>query len=230
MQKEASHRYETASFFVFHLFVNLQTTFSNPRVISQEEALMKEDPVLVKNVLRNRSKAVERLYDRYAPSLLSLCYRYAGNLQDAEDILHEGFIKIIKSLPGFQPEHEGSLEAWMKRIMTNTALNFLRDHAKEMKNLEIDRVPESRVPVDDEPQELSLAHLPISQDQILQLIGELPAGYRAVFNLYVFEEYSHKEIGEKLNCSESTSKSQLSKARALLRAKIFETVNIYTIR
>jgi RNA polymerase sigma-70 factor (ECF subfamily) len=191
---------------------------------------MKEDLAIIKDILQNRSKAAEALYDRFAPALLSLCFRYAGNMQDAEDILHEGFIKIIKSLPDFQPRPDGSMEAWMKRIMTNTALNFLRDHAKDRKLLDIDKVMEKTNLPEEEHPDFELAHLPISQDQILQMIGELPAGYRTVFNLYVFEEYSHKEICEKLNCTESTSKSQLSKARAVLRAKISEKVNIYNLR
>jgi RNA polymerase sigma-70 factor (ECF subfamily) len=191
---------------------------------------MKEDLALIKDILNNRSKAVEALYDRFAPSLLSLCFRYAGNMQDAEDILHEGFIKIIRSLPDFQPRPDGSPEAWMKRIMTNTALNFLRDHAKDRKLLDLDKVMERTSLAEEEHPDFDLAHLPINQDQILQMIGELPAGYRTVFNLYVFEEYSHKEICEKLNCTESTSKSQLSKARAVLRAKISEKVNIFNLR
>jgi RNA polymerase sigma-70 factor, ECF subfamily len=191
---------------------------------------MKEDLALIKNVLRNRSKAVETLYDRYAPSLLSLCFRYAGNIQDAEDILHDGFIKIIKNLPDFQPRPDSSLEAWMKRIMTNTALNFIRDHAKERNLLDLDRIQDRISLKEDDPSEFDLAHLPVSQDQILQMIADLPAGYRAVFNMYVFEDYSHKEICELLNCTESTSKSQLSKARAVLRARINETVNVFNLR
>ena len=191
---------------------------------------MKEDLSLIKDVLQNRSKALEELYDRYAPALLSLCYRYAGNIQDAEDILHDGFLKIIKNLPEFQPRPGGSLEAWMKRIMTNTALNFIRDHAKNRNLLDIDRIQHTVNLSDDGPADLDLAHLPVSQDQVMQMIAELPAGYRTVFNLYVFEDFSHKEICEKLNCTESTSKSQLSKARALLRARISQKVNIYNLR
>jgi len=192
---------------------------------------MKEDLILIKDILNNRSKALEALYDRFAPSLLSLCFRYAGNVQDAEDILHDGFIKIIKNLPDFKPRPDGSLEAWMKRIMTNTALNFLRDHAKERKQLDLDQILDRiNLSAGDDPVEFDLAHLPINQDQIIQMIADLPAGYRTVFNLYVFEEYSHKEICEKLNCTEGNSKSQLSKARAVLRARINETVNIYNIK
>jgi len=191
---------------------------------------MKDDLALIKDILHNRTKALEELYDRFAPALLSLCFRYAGNMQDAEDILHDGFIKIIKNLSDFQPRPGGSLEAWMKRIMTNTALNFLRDHSKERKQLDLDKIQDKINLAEHEPVDFDLAHLPVNQDQILQMIAELPAGYRTVFNLYVFEEYSHKEICEHLNCSESTSKSQLSKARAVLRARIHETMNIYNIK
>jgi RNA polymerase sigma-70 factor, ECF subfamily len=191
---------------------------------------MKEDQALIKDILRNRSNAVEALYDRYAPALLSLCFRYAGNMQDAEDILHDGFIKIIKSLPDFKPRPDSSPEAWMKRIMINTALNFIRDHAKERNHVDVDKYQERKDLVNEEPADFNLAHLPLTQDQILQMIADLPEGYRTVFNLYVFEEFSHKEICEKLNCTESTSKSQLSKARAVLRARISETVNIYNTR
>lgn len=191
---------------------------------------MKEDQALIKDILRNRSKAIEALYDRYAPELLSLCFRYAGNMQDAEDILHDGFIKVIKGLSDFKPRPDSSLQAWMKRIMINTALNFIRDHARERNQVDIDRFQDRKDLAIEEQQDFDLAHLPVTQDQVLQMISELPAGYRTVFNLYVFEEYSHKEICEKLNCTESTSKSQLSKARAVLRARISETVTIYNTR
>ncbi len=191
---------------------------------------MKEDQALIKDVLRNRSRAVEALYDRYAPALLSLCYRYAGNIQDAEDILHDGFIKIIKSLQDFVPRPESSLEAWMKRIMINTALNFIRDHARERNHVDVDNYLMKKGLPEDEPSDFDLAGLPVTREQILEMIAGLPTGYRTVFNLYVFEEFSHKEICEKLNCSESTSKSQLSKARAILRARINETVKIVNER
>jgi len=191
---------------------------------------MKEDQALIKDILRSRSNAVEALYDRHAPALLSLCFRYAGNMQDAEDILHDGFIKIIKNLSDFKPRPDSSLEAWMKRIMINTALNFIRDHARERNQVDVDKYQDRKDLVNEETADFDLAHLPVTQDQILQLIAELPDGYRTVFNLYVFEEFSHKEICEKLNCTESTSKSQLSKARAVLRARISETVNIYNTR
>lgn len=191
---------------------------------------MKEDLELINDILDNRSKALERLYDRFAPSLLSLCYRYTANVQDAEDVLHDGFIKIIKHLPDFKPKQEHSLEAWMKRIMTNTALNFIRDHAKERFALDINDIRESGLKTEEETGEFDITRLSLSQDQIMQIITDLPAGYRTVFNLYVFEEFSHKEISALLGFSENTSKSQLSKARASLRLKIFELINVVNVK
>ena len=187
------------------------------------------EETLIKKAIARDAGAIEALYDRYAPALLSVCFRYCGNRDDAEDILHDGFIKIIQKIQTFKIRPDGSLEAWMKRIMINAALNFLRDHAREKKEVDLDAIQE-RLQIQEENTDFDLAHLPVTQDQILRLIGELPDGYRTVFNLYVFEDYSHKEICRQLNCSESTSKSQLSKARAVLRSKICETVNILNTR
>ncbi|MBP7678884.1 MAG: RNA polymerase sigma factor [Bacteroidales bacterium] len=192
--------------------------------------MMKLEKALIKDVLDNRSNAVEALYDRFAPAMLSLCFRYTGNIQDAEDVLHEGFIKILKSLGDFKPRQEHSLEAWMKRIMTNTALNFLRDHSREKRILDIDSVREKDFILEDDDVGTDIYSLSVTQDQIMELIAALPLGYRTVFNLYVFEDHSHKEICEQLGCSENTSKSQLRKARALLRARIIEMANLIKVK
>ena len=150
-------------------------------------------------------------------------------MQDAEDILHDGFIKIIKNLPDFRPRPDGSLASLDEADHDQCCIELSRDHAKEKKSLDLNAM-QDRLKVEDENIDFDLAHLPVTQDQILRMIGELPAGYRTVFNLYVFEDYSHKEICRQLNCTESTSKSQLSKARAVLRSKINETVNILKTR
>ena len=159
-----------------------------------------------------------RLYDQYAPLLLGLCLRYCGRKEDAEDVLHEGFIKILKSIEGFRKRENGSFEGWMKRIMVNTALNFLRSRSREKMLI----LADTQVFPDPGPEsEAECSTLPdLSREQIMELVCSLPTGYRTVFNLYVFEDYSHKEIADALGCSESTSKSQLSKARAMLRTKI----------
>lgn len=175
---------------------------------------------LINKVIAREPDAVEALYDHYAPALLSVGLRYCGNLADAEDILHDSFLKIISNLGNFRQRKNGSLAAWMKRIMVNTALNFLRDrkktnHFSDLETFEAvigEEVPDS-YDTDDQYRNLT-------QDQIMKIICELPLGYRTVFNLYVMEEFSHKEIAGMLQCSENTSKSQLSKARAMLRKKI----------
>lgn len=175
---------------------------------------------LARNSRQETANKEEILYDRYAPMLLGISLRYCGNRQDAEDVLHDGFIKILKNLHTFRANSAGSFEGWMRRIIVNTALNFLRDHAHDRKSLEIDPILE-HLPVETEDMQL-WEELPdlISSGEIMQMICELPPGYRTVFNLYVFEELSHKQIAGRLNFSESTSKSQLSKARAFLRARI----------
>ena len=163
-----------------------------------------------------------KLYEKHAPALLSLCMRYCGNIQDAEDVLHEGFIKIIRNVGGFRDGGKGSFEGWMRRIMVNTALNYIRDHAKERKFLDIDPIEDRLVPDDDSEGEDFITGMAghVSPQVVMDLICELPYGYRSVFNMYVFESYSHKEIAQALNFSENTSKSQLSKARSMLRKKL----------
>jgi len=170
----------------------------------------------------NDPASLEKLYDTYAPRLLSLCFRYCGRIEDAEDVLHDGFIKIIKKIDTFHERNGGSLEGWMKKIMVNTALNFLRDHANEKRTVDIDPIYD-RINISEED-ESPFEELTgkIDQKSVMDMICELPSGYRTVFNLYVFESYSHKEIGKELRISENTSKSQLSKARVLLKKKINE--------
>jgi len=184
---------------------------------------------LIKKAIGRDASAIEALYDRYAPRLLSVCFRYCGNRDDAEDILHDGFIKIIQKIQTFTIRADGTLEAWMRRIMVNTALNFIRSRLKEKNFLDIDPILEKiDVPDEDEADHEEI-YLQLNRDQIMELICELPAGYRTVFNLYVFEEYGHREIAELLGCSENTSKSQLFKARALLRKKMNQLVNVKTL-
>jgi RNA polymerase sigma-70 factor (ECF subfamily) len=170
--------------------------------------------------LHGTANSVESLYVKYAPALLSVCLRYCGNLADAEDVLHDGFIKIIRNLPTFRLRANGTFEAWMKRIMVNTALNYIRDHAKEKKFLDIDPLIE-QINIE-EPEDTLFDELvgKINPDKVMEMICELPPGYRTVFNLYVFESYSHREIAGLLGCSENTSKSQLSKARGILRKRL----------
>jgi len=185
---------------------------------------MKSEEILVRDIKQNRNGALAVLYDRYAPIFLSISLRYCGNRQDAEDVLHDGFIKIIKHLHSFKFSSSGSFEGWMKRIIINTALNFLRDRNKESRFADVNQFRDGITDPDDEQDPWKELDDQITKEQIMGMICDMPLGYRTVFNLYVFEAYSHREIAEKLQVSENTSKSQLSKARIFLRKKINEVV------
>lgn len=161
---------------------------------------------------------IEAIYNRYASRFLGLCYRYCGNREDSEDIMHDGFLNIIRNVHQFESRGEGSLEAWMKRIMVTTSLKYLRNSKKYKNYLVFDPLSENLNIQEDEEDDQS--SLEVSQEQLMKLITELPLGYRTVFNFYVFENYSHKEIAELLNCSENTSKTQLMRARAWLKKSI----------
>jgi|GEM_PF-234423 RNA polymerase sigma-70 factor, ECF subfamily len=163
--------------------------------------------------------SIGALYDKHAPWLLAVCLRYTGNREDAEDVLHDGFMKIIRSIETYTEKKTGSLEGWMRRIMVNTALNCIRDHKKDPLLTALEPVLESVSDTDDAD---DYGGWDLTRDQLMELVCKLPAGYRTVFNLYVMEDYSHKEIGELLGISENTSKSQLSKARNFLRKRLLE--------
>jgi RNA polymerase sigma-70 factor, ECF subfamily len=160
---------------------------------------------------------VGSLYDRYAPWLLAVCMRYTGNREDAQDVLQEGFIKIINGINSFKPT--GSIKSWMRKIMVNTALNYIRDHEKEKIFTDLD--PAYNLVQNDD----GLGETQFPKDLLMGLVTSLPAGYRIVFNLYVMEECSHKEIAEMLGISENTSRSQLLKARNFLRKRLEEYQN-----
>jgi RNA polymerase sigma factor (sigma-70 family) len=173
---------------------------------------------------QEQKTSAKELYERYAPGFLGICIRYCADVKDAEDVLHDGFIKIMKNLPAFQPTSTGSFEGWMKRIIVNTALNFIRDHKKERNFLDVNSTAYVINLQEEELEEDWFDDLAgnINPEQVIEMIHRLPVGYRTVFNLYVFESFTHKEIAKMLDFSENTSKSQLSKARAMLRKMINE--------
>lgn len=143
-----------------------------------------------------------------------LCLRYCSVTEEAKDVLQEGFIKIFRDIHQYD-ESRGKFDYWMKRVFVNTCLESLRKKKKEWTSLE-DAV---NVP-SDEPNTISV----LSLQELTLLIQKLPVGYRTVFNLYVIEGYSHAEIAEKLGITESTSKTQLMKAKSLLRQKLEESL------
>lgn len=164
---------------------------------------------IVQDCLAGQRQAQERLYKLLSPKMFALCLRYCKDYDEARDVLQEGFVKVFTKLEQFH--FEGSFEGWVRRIMVNTAIEKLKFMKR---SVSIEVIPEKAE--DLEESELP----PISQKEMLQMIQELPAQYKLVFNMYVFEELSHREIGEMLGISEGGSKSNLSRARAILQEKI----------
>lgn len=154
----------------------------------------------------------EKIYQVLAPKMFGVCLRYAADKDEAKDILQESFIKIYHQLKNFR--NEGSFEGWAKRVVVNTALEYFRSKTK-WKNIAFE---DSEEVFDIESEDDILGYL--SNQEILQLIQELPPSYRLVFNLYVFEGLKHREIAEQLGIGEGTSKSNLADARRILQKKL----------
>ncbi|MFZ4521664.1 MAG: RNA polymerase sigma factor [Bacteroidales bacterium] len=175
------------------------------------------DDSIIEGCIAGKRSAQSALYRKYAAVMLALCLRYAQNHDEAEDILQEAFLKIFQNITSYRKE--GSFEGWMKRIMINHALNYYRKNRKLPFLEDIAGINETEIVESEEQQAL---HAPVSAEKLTALIQMLPPGYRMVFNMYVFEEYSHKEISRELSISENTSKTQLLKARRMLRKKLDE--------
>ena len=173
---------------------------------------MNEERRLVKQC-RNRSpKAFDHLYQRYSPVLFGICLRYGGDKSSAEDILQESFITIFNKIDAYR--FEGSFEGWLKRITVNTAINYLRkQHRQYFSSIDEQEYFDPAAYGTDVVSQMS-------EKEILECIQNLPEGYRTVFNLFVVEGYKHKEIAEMLGVTESTSRTQLAKARKALQSDI----------
>jgi RNA polymerase sigma-70 factor (ECF subfamily) len=173
---------------------------------------------IIKGCKQGKRKYQDLLYQRYSSLLLGTCMRYIGNKMQAEDILHDAFIKIYVHIKKFNITDNGSFEGWMKRIAVNVSLNFLRDSWKDSIFTNIDDTNISETEPDSDIFETE--YETIDKTALMKIISELPAGYNVVFNLYVFDNYSHQEIAETLGISISTSKTQLLKARKWLQKKL----------
>lgn len=166
---------------------------------------------LVESCLQNNRIAQRRLYEQYAPAMKAVCYRYIGENDTAEDILQDAFIKVFMSLEDFTGK--GSLEGWIRRIVVNSALEYLRRNDVLRNTIECDEILEfSSHEVD--------AIEKISAEELMDVIASLPSGFRTVFNMYAIEGYSHKEIAQILGINEGSSRSQYNRARMLIQKKI----------
>lgn len=162
---------------------------------------------LVKDCLKGKSQAQRELYELFAQPMLGVCYRYTRSVRDAEDVLQEGFIKVFHHLQ--QYKQEGELGAWIRRIMVNTALNYLKRNRKYQEEMFF--TEEYLHPVTDDDPAIRL-----QAKELADLIRQLPQGYQVIFNLHAVEGFTHVEIGEMLGISDGTSRSQYSRARNLL--------------
>lgn len=171
-----------------------------PRLLSEEQ--------LIKGCATGDRAFQTKLYDLYAPVMMGVCLRYARNREEAEEILQEGFLRVFTYIQKFRGD--GSFEGWIRKIMVNCALLRYRNKSQQQPVIRLD------ISDYDAAGEADIVS-GLDAKELLRLVQSLPAGYRIVFNLYVFEGYKHREIAEALGISEGTSKSNLSDARAFLQ-------------
>src|SRR5579871_3942524 len=181
-------------------FQKLSKLQGNQTVLMTEEAIFQ-------GCLKNVAGAQRELYNRYSPKMLAVCYRFAHNREDAEDMLQEGFIKVFSQIHTFQ--NKGAFEGWIRRIIVHTCINNLKKNKRF--NESVDIAYASGVQIREE----SVPSI-VQAKQVVECIRMLPVGYRTVLNLYAVEGYSHKEIGEMLDIEESTSRSQYTRAKQML--------------
>lgn len=171
---------------------------------------------IINDCQKGDRQAQKTLYELFAPKMFAICLRYNRNRMEAEDLLHEGFIKVFTKIEQFKGT--GPIEAWIRRLMVNTILEEFRNKKKlilvEMEDLPTNIIDEEDDNIDKTP----------DLDQIMQLITNLPEKYRMVFNLYVVEGFSHEDIAKEMGISVGTSKSNLSRARQWLKSRIIPGV------
>jgi len=170
-----------------------------------------DESKLVRDCLKGKHGSQKELYEHFAPKMLGVCYRYALSFEEAEDFLQEAFITVFRKLD--QYKGEGELGAWIRRIVVNTSLNQIKarhsfSDEKNMENLA----------------EIQTGHEPYSENELMELVHNLPTGYKTVFNLYAIEGYSHEEIGNMLGIKSSTSRSQYTRARVMLQGLLNDSL------
>ncbi|MGZ4035704.1 MAG: RNA polymerase sigma factor [Bacteroidia bacterium] len=174
---------------------------------------------IIKGCLKNDRASQKILYEQFYSKMLGVCLRYSKSSDEAKDILHEGFLKVFDNLKVFKAN--GSFEGWIRRIMVNTAIDHLRKNKQNYLIVSTVYANDKATNVAEDIDEDDLA-IHIDKEEILKAVQELTPAYRTVFNLYVIEEYTHKEIAELLDISEGTSKSNLSKAKFNLRKNLMQ--------
>lgn len=175
---------------------------------------------IIKGCLKNDRASQKALYEQYYSKMLGVCLRYAKDKDDAKDVLHEAFLKVFSNLKNFNGT--GSFEGWIRRIMVNTSIDHLRKNKQNYLIVSTVYANEKGSNLAEEVNDDELNH--ISKEEILKAVQELTPAYRTVFNLYVIEEFTHREIAEMLEISEGTSKSNLSKAKFNLKKNLMHLI------
>ncbi len=163
---------------------------------------------LIEGCLKGKRESQRELYEKYSSKMLALCYRYAGDIDIAHDLLHDGFIQIFSSIGSYQAK--GSFEGWMRRIFVTTSLGYLRKEKRFS-----DTVVEDMAIKSDDSDDSIIDK--ITDSEVLEVMKKMPDGYRTVINMYAIEGYSHKEIGAALGIEEASSRSQFLRAKKLLK-------------
>lgn len=188
------------------LYLILKDIYMSPLIING-----KTEKELIQLCIKGDRYSQKQLYEVYAPTMMSVCHRYAKNKMEAEDIFQEAFVRVFRHIGNFS--FEGSFEGWIRRIMINTALKY---NSKKSLGWNLDSIEDLDFHEHMEPSVIA----DLGEEELISYISDLPDGYRMVFNLFVIEGYSHKEIGDLLEIEESTSRSQLVKARKMLQLKL----------
>jgi RNA polymerase sigma factor (sigma-70 family) len=188
------------------MIINVRSSIVNPSMNREKEILT--------GCIKGKQSAQWELYNRYSRLLLAICNRYAKSMDEAEDILQEGFVKIFLNIKEFKGD--GPLLAWMRRIMINTAITHYHKMLKHRYHDDLDEVQESKF------EDKGWGEAEFSEEELFSVIQQMPAGYRQVFSLYALEGYKHREIAEIMKIDENTSKSQYSRARRWLQERLIK--------
>ncbi len=168
---------------------------------------MQHHPQLIKDCLKGKRAAQHELYNLYASTMMGVCYRYTKSVEDAEDVLQDGFIRVFTKL--HQYKQDGDLSAWIRRIMVNCAISYLQKHNRYKKDLQLEDI--TMHPVSDENPAIT-----IDTKALVDMIRDLPTNYQTIFNLIAIEGFNHMEVSELLHTNVNTIRSQYSRARAML--------------
>jgi len=180
---------------------------------------MRDETSLIQACIKQNRAAQQKLYELHAPKMLGVCFRYASSREEAEDMLQEGFIRVFQKLDTFR--FQGSFEGWLRRIIVNTAINIIRQYQNLKYECDIDSAQYTPAASGD-------VIASMYTKEVIDMVRDLPNGYRTVLNLYAIEGYSHKEIADMLGINESSSRSQYTRAKALL-AKRLEKIESFGI-